>query len=330
MIPDLRAAVAALAAARRIAVVSHVAPEGDAVGTTLACVLALREWGRVADGYNADPVPAELAFLPGRELLCRAARLPEGYDCCLVVDTADRARAGGLLDDLAADVPVVNVDHHASNTRFGSVNWVAGEASSAGEMGLALLRGLGAPVGRAAATNLYAAIATDTGSFQYPNATAAALRAAAELVELGARPVEVAEGLHAGRDPREIRLLGAVLAGLGLSPDGRVAWVEISRELWQGAGVALSETESFVNYPRALRGVQVAVAFKEAEPGTVRVSLRSRSGVDVSRVAMALGGGGHPNAAGCTVHNTLPEVRARVLAALADAVRDGGGWGAGA
>jgi phosphoesterase RecJ-like protein len=324
MTPELAAAAAALRAARRTAVVSHQAPEGDAIGTTVACVLALQAWGRVAHGYNADPVPANLACLPSVDLVRRAARLPAGYDCCLVLDTTDRARTGGLLDGLGAGVVVVNVDHHRSNARFGTVNWVAEEASSAGEMALHLLRAVGAPVDRAAATNLYAAIATDTGSFQYPNTTPAALRAAAELVELGAGPAEIAEGLYEGRDPGELRLLGAALAGLGLTAGGRVAWIEVPRALWEGAGVGLAETEGFVNYPRAVRGARVAAAFKELGPETVRVSLRSRAGVDVGRIAAALGGGGHPEAAGCTLSAPLPAVRARVLAALAAAVGGGG------
>jgi len=314
-VSDLARVTAALTSAPSVAVLAHVNPEGDAIGSTLAATLALREAGKRTAAFNADPVPPGLRHLPGAgEVRCEPAR-DETFACYLVLDTSDLGRTGGLLDRRGADAVVLNVDHHAGNTRFGDVNWIEPEASSAGEMVYRLLREAGLPISGAAAANLYAAILTDTGGFQYRNTTAESLRVAAELVRAGAVPEEIARGLTANREPGEWRLLSEVLAGLGLAAGGRVAWIEITAAARQRAGVGLDVTEDFIQYPRNLAGVQIAVAFKEIAADEIRVSLRSSGPVDVATLAGAFGGGGHRNAAGCTIRQGLAGARAAVLAA---------------
>jgi phosphoesterase RecJ-like protein len=299
-----------------VAVVTHVAPEGDAIGSVLGAVLALRAAGKRAQGYLADPLPPNLARLPGAGELVREVPIGRPYPCYLVLDAADVTRIGGLLDGRPAHSVVVNIDHHPDNSRFGEVNWVEPAASSAGEMVLRLLQTAGFPLPRAAAANLYAAILTDTGSFRHGNTSPAALRAAAALVEAGAEPAAVAEGLFGQRDPREWRLLSEALATLELSPDGRAAWIEVTAEAQARAGAGLEFTDEFIEYPRALAGVRVALAFKESGPGEVKVSLRSRGTLDVRAVAARLGGGGHRNAAGCTLRMARAEAKAAVLPAV--------------
>ncbi|MBS1241493.1 MAG: putative dhh family domain protein, partial [Gemmatimonadetes bacterium] len=272
---DLARTVAALGAAPSVAVVSHVNPEGDAIGSVLAAVLALRGAGKRAGAFNADPAPPGLQHLPGVAELRREVPRDRPYACYLVLDTADLPRTGGLLDGRPRDAVVLNVDHHPGNTRFGDVNWVEPGASSAGEMVYRLLREMALPVPPDAAANLYAAILTDTGGFRYANTTAESLRVAAELVTAGAVPETIAEGLVANRDPREWRLLSEVLAGLTVTAGGRVAWIEVTAAARQRAGVGLEVTEDFIQYPRNLAGVRLAVAFKEISAGEVRVSLRS-------------------------------------------------------
>jgi len=314
-VSDLARVASALQAAPSVAVLAHINPEGDAIGSTLAATLALREAGKRTAAFNADPVPPGLRHLPGVcELRCELPR-NEAFACYLVLDTSDLSRTGGLLDGRGRDAVVLNVDHHAGNTRFGDANWVEPEASSAGEMVYRLLRETGLPISRGAAANLYAAILTDTGGFQYRNTTAESLRVAAELVGAGAVPEEIARGLTANREPGEWRLLSEVLAGLTLTAGGRVAWIEITAAARQRAGVGLDVTEDFIQYPRNLAGVQIAVVFKEIAAKEVRVSLRSAGPVDVAQLAGAFGGGGHRNAAGCTIREGLAAARAAVLAA---------------
>lgn len=312
---DLDQIVAALQAAASVAVLAHVHPEGDAIGATLAASLSLRDAGKVTGAYNPDPLPPGLSSLPGAADLIQGGPIRRPYACYLVLDTADLERTGGLLDGRPADAPVLNVDHHAGNTRFGDVNWVDAGASSAGEMVYRILRRGNFPISAEVATDLYAAILTDTGSFQFGNTTPQALRAAAELVECGASAEGVCAGLFGNRDPREWRLLSEALASLRLSADGRIAWIEITQEAQTRSGLGLEATEGFIEYPRALQGVRIAMAFKEVSAGVVKVSFRSRGSLDVGRLAAQLGGGGHRNAAGCTLSGDLVSAEARVLAA---------------
>jgi phosphoesterase RecJ-like protein len=312
---DLDEVVAALQAAPSVAVLAHIHPEGDAIGATLGASLALREAGKVTAAYNADPLPPGLSSLPGAADLRREVPIGGRYACYLVLDTSDLARTGGLLAGRPADAVVLNVDHHAGNTRFGDVNWVEPGASSAGEMVYRLLRRAGFPIGKAAATNLYAAILTDTGSFQFGNTTPEALQAAADLVACGAAVEELAAGLYGNHDPREWHLLSEALASLTLCAGGRLAWIEVTSAALQRVGLGLEATEGFIDYVRAVRGVQIAMMFKEVSAAEVRVSFRSRGSLDVARLAAQFGGGGHRNAAGCTLNDALPAARTRVLAA---------------
>ena len=312
---DLEQVIAALRAAPSVAVVAHMNPEGDAIGSTLAAALSLRDAGKSTGAFNVDPVPPGLQHLPGISELRRELPRDPAFACFLVVDTSDLDRTGGLLGARRRDAVVLNVDHHSGNTRFGDANWVEPTASSAGEMVFRLLREGGFPLSKAVAANLYAAILTDTGGFQYGNTTAESLWAAAALVEAGAMPEEIGQGLRAHRTLGEWRLLGEVLAGLQVGGGGRLAWIEVSSAARQRAGVGLEVTEDFIEYPRNLAGVKIAVAFKEVSADEVRVSLRSHGAVDVAGLAKAFGGGGHRNAAGCTVRGGIEEAKARLLEA---------------
>jgi len=314
-VSDLARVAAALQAAPSVGVLAHVNPEGDAIGSTLAATLALRGAGKRVGAFNADPVPLDLRHLPGVDEIRREVPRDHAYACYLVLDTSELERTGGLLDGRPPDALVLNVDHHAGNTRFGDVNWVEPEASSAGEMVYHLLRKAGVPICAGAAANLYAAILTDTGGFQYGNTTAEALGVAGELVTAGAVPEIIAQGLTANKSLGEWRLLSDALASLTVTACGRVAWIAITTEARQRAGVGLDVTEDFIHYARRLAGVQVAVAFKEISGDEVRVSLRSSGTVDVARLAKIFGGGGHRNAAGCTVRRGLVAAEATVLAA---------------
>jgi phosphoesterase RecJ-like protein len=324
-VSDLDRIVEVLQAAPSVAVLAHVFPEADAIGSTLGACLALRDAGKVAGAYNAHRLPAGLRSLPGAMDLVQEGPILRPYACYLVLDTSDLERTGGLLDGRPAKATLLNVDHHPGNTRFGDVNWIDADASSAGEMVYRVLRRGGFPISQATATNLYAAILTDTGRFQFGNTTPRALRTAAELVECGAAVEEISTGLYGNRDPREWLLLSEVLASLRASPNGRLAWIEVSLAAQSRAGLGLEATEDFVQYVRDLAGVRIAMAFKEVSPTEVKVSFRSRGTLDVARLAAQFGGGGHRNAAGCTLHEALAEARGRVVAAAEaylDAIAD--------
>jgi phosphoesterase RecJ-like protein len=298
--------------ARRIAILSHQNPDGDAIGSTLAAYFVFQTAGKEAIPFNPDPVPSDLAFLPGSGEIRSVLPLDLSFDLFLVLDCGSMERMGDLRQ--AVQGLVINIDHHRSNGRFGGLNWVEEEASSTGEMVYRLLlEEMGLPLPREAAICLYTAILTDTGCFRFPNTTAESLRIAGQLVRAGACPERIAAHLYEQRGLGQLRVLGEMLTGLQVSSDGRIAWGVITQEMIQRGQIAIQDTEGFVNYPRSLRGVEVALLFKEVALNRYRVSLRSKGNIDVEKVASAFGGGGHPNAAGCTVQGNLEEVKTSVL-----------------
>ncbi|MFQ5657380.1 MAG: bifunctional oligoribonuclease/PAP phosphatase NrnA [Candidatus Methylomirabilales bacterium] len=313
---DIREIVAVLKEARSVAILSHINPEGDTLGSALGCHLTLKDLGKEVATFNPDPVPKDLRALPGADEVIRADRLPGPFDCYLVVDATDPGRVGRLLDGLPPESHVLNIDHHITNTHFGTYNWVDPEAAATGEMIYLLIEEMKVPLTREVAINLYVAILTDTGSFHYANTTPRALRVAAALIEAGVIPNAVAELLFDQREVEETHLLGSLLTTMQLSADGVVAWIEVTREILQRGRLGRQALEDLINYPRSIKGVEVALLFKQVDGQGVRVSFRSKGRVDVAAVARAFQGGGHRNAAGCLVLGTLPEVRERVLSEI--------------
>jgi bifunctional oligoribonuclease and PAP phosphatase NrnA len=314
---DPAAAVARLRKTKRVLITSHMAPDGDAVGSELGFAELAGQLGAQTAIFNRDPHPASLAFLPGLETIAVTAELPagfeRGFDLAVVLECPDLDRPGfSGLDRL----PIINIDHHLENARYGVLNYVDDEAPAVGEMILAMAELADATVTETMAASLYTALVTDTGDFRYSNATPRAFSAGARLVEAGARPAEIAEQLWENNPARIVRLTAAVLSTLEVMADGRLAVITCDRAMLEAAGAFPEDTESLVNIPRAIEGVRVAAFFKAFRDGSVRVSLRSRSHVDVQSVARVFGGGGHRNAAGCTIPGTLPEARQALLDAL--------------
>lgn len=320
--PDGAAGVArVIASGRRFLLPLHLAPDGDSVGSALGLALIIEGLGKEAVVcYERDPVPGLYAFLPGSDRVVPLDRVEGDFSAALFLDMTDPGRAGEGTRRRVAGTTLVNVDHHPTNTGFGDVRYVDPEAPAVGEMLLEVAAELGVSPGQAVATCLYVAVLTDTGSFQYDNATPRAFRAAARLVEAGARPAEVARLVYETRSPAQMRLLQLALGTLEVEAGGRVAHMSLTREMLARAGAAAADADGFINYPRSLAGVEVAVLFREEEDGTVKVGFRSRH-VDVGALAAALGGGGHARAAGCVLPGPLGAARELVLARVRDVVR---------
>ena len=318
---DTGAALARLRRASRVLLTSHAAPDGDALGSELGLAEVARALGIAVTIVNRDPHPAPLGFLPGLETIRVEAELPAGFerefDLAVLLECPglDRPALAGL-----ERLPLLNIDHHLENARYAEVNVVDEDAPAVGEMVLAIADAAGVTVTESMATNLYAALVTDTGDFRYSNATPRAFTAAARLVTAGARPAQIAEALWEHNPERVVRLTAEVLGTLELLAGGRLAVISCDRAMLEHAGARPEDTENLINIPRGIDGVRVAVFFKALKDGAVRVSLRSRGDVDVQGVAKAFGGGGHRNAAGCTIAGTVAEARPRLLAAALSVV----------
>lgn len=316
---DLQRVVSAIRSHSSFVVLSHEKPDGDAVGSGLAMVLALHALGKRAILVTADPLPAVYDFLPGKPFHTRAAYLePADFspEVALFVDCTDPERAGPALR-FAEGKFFINIDHHVSNSGFGDVRLVRPDASATGEIVYEVLEALGVDITLEIATCLYVAIVTDTGGFRYQNTTGACLRVAAALLDKGVAAWSIAEHVFETRSVSSVLLLASALSTLKLHRRGKVASIVVTKEMMKAAGASPDETEGIIGYPRSLTGVEVALLFKEDPQGRgFHVSMRSRSKVDVAEVAVSLGGGGHPRAAGALVPGDLAEAMAKVLEKL--------------
>lgn len=290
-------------------VASHTAPDGDGIGSQFALFYLLKSLGKEAVIVNDDPLPKIYEFLPKFWHRTKDFDRKLKFDTAFIIECATLDRVGKVSELITEDMVVANIDHHASNEQFGKVNWVEPSRSSVGEMIYELYRRLNRPIGEDAALFLYLAIVTDTGSFRYANTTSTTHRVVSELLRLGVKPDEVAEKLYEANSISTMKLLSEVLSTIKLSEDGKISWLYVTRKMLTEARAELSQTEGFVNYARAIRGVKVALFFKEIERGGwVKVSLRSKSPIDADQIAKVFGGGGHPRAAGCRVCGRIDEI----------------------
>jgi phosphoesterase RecJ-like protein len=314
---DPNVALSRVRQAKRVLITSHSAPDGDAIGSELGFAELARQLGLETAIFNRDPHPSALDFLPGLETISVVAELPsafdQSFDLLVALECPDPGRPGFAgLDRL----PILNIDHHMDNTGYGDVNYLDQDAPAVGEMVLRMAEAARGTVTQTMGTNLYVALVTDTGDFRYSNATPRAFDAAARLVAAGARPAEIAEELWENNPARVVRLTAAVLGTLELLASGRLAVITCDRAMLEKAGACPEDTENLINIPRAIQGVKVAAFFKAFHDGAVRVSLRSRGSVNVQAVARTFGGGGHRNAAGCTIRGDLADARQVLMKSL--------------
>ncbi|HOB30573.1 MAG TPA: bifunctional oligoribonuclease/PAP phosphatase NrnA [Bacillota bacterium] len=303
----------------KVLILEHEKPDGDSIGAGLGLVLGMLFLGKNAILLSQDPHPSTYDFLPGRHLHIVVSDMKSEYgpfDAVVFLDCADRARAGAAVEFAKGDI-VINIDHHVTNSMFGDINLVDPGASSTSELVFYLLKTMQVPITRNIAICLYTGIISDTGAFRYENTTSRTFAVASHLVDAGADPSRIANQLYECRTASFLLLLGKALQTLSLHHDGKVASVEITREMIRDAGSSFQETDGIVDYPRSIEGVEVALCFKERPDGIgVDVSFRSKCRVDVSKIAEALGGGGHPRAAGATITGSMEEAKDKVFSLL--------------
>jgi phosphoesterase RecJ-like protein len=305
-------------------VLSHYRPDGDAIGSTLAVGLALKRMGKSVRVLNEDPLPDTLRFLPGSELLEQPGNGPVPADVVIAVDCATRERLGAkCLAALSPAARWINIDHHRSNEDYGDLHFVDSDAPATGEIVFNLLTSAGLPIDREIGSNIYVAISTDTGSFQYQGTTARTYEIGAELIRLGVDISALARDTYENYPMRRIQLLRGLLNTMQITHGGRVASWALTQELAAATGMKPEDAEGLIDTLRSIQGVIVAAAFEElpGPEGKIRLSLRSKDpGVDVGKVCALFGGGGHPLAAGARLKGPLTEAVTRVSHALDEAL----------
>jgi len=309
-----------VARGRRFLVTAHVKPDGDSIGSQLALAGALRALGKEVRVVNRDAAPPPLQAFAGVSAIECRADVEGAFDAAFVLECGDLERTGLSGIDRYR---LINIDHHPGNTLFGAVNWFDDGAAACGEMVFDVIRALGVPLSAEIATHLYVAILTDTGSFHHSNLSPRTFDICRQLLEAGVDPIGVARAVFDSNTIGRLRLFGAVMSTLETDTRGRFAVIRLDRTILDWSGGHVDDTEGLINMPLTVPEIQAVVFFKEADHGAWRVSFRSKGVIDVGAVAGRLGGGGHKNAAGCTVAGPLEAARAAVLPLVDRAIDEG-------
>jgi Exopolyphosphatase-related proteins len=299
---------------KRFAILSHVRPDGDALGSQLALGLSLKKLGKDVRIWNEDGMLEKYSFLSNAELLTKPPAEPEDVDVAIALDTAIQNRLGTTVAAIKSAKVWMNIDHHPSNPGYGDIVYIDPHAPATGQILFELMTNQKLPIDPAIAENLYVAISTDTGSFQYPNTTARTFEIAAELVQAGVDVGRVSQLTYENYPRRRVELLRDLLGTMRFDANDRVASFSLSMATAKKLGVLPEDNEGLIDHLRAIHGVVVAVFFEELADGKVRVSMRSKSEkVNVCAICEKFGGGGHVLAAGARVRGSLAEVEEKVL-----------------
>jgi phosphoesterase RecJ-like protein len=315
--PELQQIVEAIHQRQRFVVSSHSRPDGDSIGSQLAMAYALRSLGKVAHVVNADRAPGPLLQFPGVADIEIADRIAGDFDAAIIMECSDLARTAvaGL-----EHFDVVNIDHHPGNHAYGRFNWFDASAAACGEMVFDLIAALGVPLSREMATHIYLAILTDTGSFHYSSITPRTFEICRATLEAGVDPVLVARNVYDSNNMGRLKLFGAVLSEMQIDGSGSIAIVYLDHEMARAAGGTYEDTEGLINLPLTVKEIQAVVFFKQVEGEEYRVSMRSKGDIDIGSIAKTFGGGGHKNAAGCTVNGPIDALQKLFIQKIEDAI----------
>jgi bifunctional oligoribonuclease and PAP phosphatase NrnA len=316
--PELQQIVDAIQARQRFVISSHSRPDGDSIGSQLAMALALRALGKQVVVVNKDPAPGPLLQFPAVSSIEIAEAVTGAYDAAIIMECGDLARTGVAgLDRFF----VINIDHHPGNTGYGQLNWFDPTAAACGEMIFDLIDALGVPLQVDIATHIYLAILTDTGSFHYSSISPRTFAICGRTLEAGVDPVRVARNVYDSNNMGRLKLFGSVLSSMQIDPTGRIAIVYLDHEMAREAGGTYEDTEGLINLPLTVKEIEAVVFFKQNEGEEYRVSMRSKGDIDIGAIAKQFGGGGHKNAAGCTVSGPIDALQKMFVERIDQAIQ---------
>jgi bifunctional oligoribonuclease and PAP phosphatase NrnA len=302
---------------QRFVVSSHSRPDGDSIGSQLAFAYAVRALGKEVTVVNRDAAPAPLLAFPGVSSIQIADSISGDYDAAVIMECGDLARPGVAGLDRYF---VINIDHHPGNTNYGALNWFDESAAACGEMVFDLVTALGVPMSVEIATHIYLAILTDTGSFHYSSISPRTFDICRQMLEAGVDAVAVARSVYDSNNMGRLKLFGAVLSAMQIDPSGRIAIVYLDHDMAREAGGTYEDTEGLINLPLTVKEIQSVVFFKQTEGDDYRVSMRSKGDIDIGSVAKEFGGGGHKNAAGCSVNGPIDKLQKIFLEKIEQAI----------
>jgi bifunctional oligoribonuclease and PAP phosphatase NrnA len=305
-----------LANGREFMVVSHIDPDGDSIGSAFALSLALEKLGKETVVYLKDKVPYRYEFLPRPGSLVHDIPTKR-FDAIFVVDCGDFFRIGDGYEKFKEKGPIINIDHHNTNEAFGFLNIIDERASSTAEIVYAIIKSLDVRIDYDIAVNIYTAVLTDTGSFRYGSTNSKAFVICEEMMHLGVAPSYVAEKVYESHPKERFLLLRLALANLETYYDDRLAMMCITDEMFEQTGGSKEHTEGFVEFLNEMKGLEVAIVARQIGKNRYKISMRSKGKIDVASITSRFGGGGHRNAAGCTIEGSINQVKQQLIEAVA-------------
>jgi len=306
---------------RSVLVTSHINPDGDAIGSLVAMGLALKACGIEATMYNESPIPAVYRFLPSVALINRKLEVQCPFDAAIVLDCGNIERVGDMASTISVMPVVINIDHHVTNTRFGSHHLIDLSACATAEIIYHLIKAMGVTIDLDMAASIYTGIITDTGSFRFSNTNHAAFAICDEMVIIGVKPYNVAQHVYGTYSLGRIKLLNLALESIEISGNGDVSMMTLTRQMLNKTGTHPEDVDGLINYARRIEDVKLAALIHEqsnghkddAEKSRYHVSLRSDGSIDVAAIAAGFGGGGHPSAAGFSIDSTLADLKIKIM-----------------
>ena len=320
---SLKGCVECIKRNKRFLLTVHTNPEGDALGAELAFYNLLKKLGKVAVIINEDEVPYGYNFLPGINNIQKKIRNKRylkkiDFDCFVILDCSDPQRTGEIYKINTQGKPVINIDHHISNNKFGDVNWIEPYTSSTSEMIYKLFKKLRVPFDKDTAICLYVGMLTDTGSFKYSNTSGSTHKAVADLLRFKLNVPQIYKNIYENIPFDDMKLLGKILPDMKKEATGKIIWFQVEKKILRNRKLSFDLTEHVLSFGRAIKDAEVTVLFKEnlGVKDEIRVNFRSQGKVDVNKIAQFFGGGGHKTASGATVHGKIDSVRRKVLAKI--------------
>lgn len=296
---------------RNIAILSHIMPDGDNIGSSLALYNALSKIGKNAVFILDDDVPEVYKFLKGSQKTEKPYN-DHKFDLVIVLDCGDAGRLGRSSRYLEG-TKVINIDHHLSNSNFGLYNIVDTSAAATGEIIYRLINRLEIALDKDICECIYTGIVTDTGQFQYSNTTDLTHEIAADLIRHGAEPWKLYRAIYQNNSKSKMRLTGEAINSLEFHFQSKIASMIIRKEVFESVGAKDEDADGIINFARDINGVEVALLFKETEDGRVKIGFRSKDFINVSEIAQEFGGGGHKRAAGATVAGAVENIKEKVI-----------------
>jgi phosphoesterase RecJ-like protein len=305
---------------RNILLASHADPDGDAVGSLIALGRTLIQLEKKTTLYNASSIPAVYRFLPSVDLIENRIEADAVYDLAIILDCGDLSRVGDAVNAINRIPEIINIDHHISNTRFGSLQLIDPNACATAEIVYRLIKALAVPIDKDTAVSVYTGILTDTGSFRFSNTNQTAFAISKEMTAIGVDPYHVAQQVYGTYSLERIKLLNLALDSIEISGNGKLSIMTVTRSMLEETGTQPEDIDGLINYARRIEDIKVAALIQEQKNGIsgtsnltrFHVSLRSNGSVDVAAIASAFGGGGHFSAAGFQIESTLTELKSEI------------------